>query len=111
MTDKVFEKNGDKFSGRIIIDLKNEKYRVTLSSITRNYGIKTLRTANFVGGSMMAKRLTDANGVRFEDDYVNKSNDGIKDTSAVKRTLDFYNKLFFTGFDFKFMSSTKNDDW
>lgn len=108
MTDKVFERNGDKISGLVTFEVKKEKYRVTLQSLTRKMGIKTVRTARAFG---VANEVSDYNGVRFEDDFLTRTLSGIKPGTSNLRGLDYYNKLFGQAFEYVSKVSSRKDEW
>jgi hypothetical protein len=108
MMQKVFEKEGDKITGLVTIEAKDERYRVTLRGLTRTMGIKTMRTARLFG---VGAEVSDYNGVRFEDDYLNRSKTGFKSGQPNMRGLDYWSRLFESGFDVKAGSMAKKDDW
>jgi|GEM_PF-3265112 hypothetical protein len=104
MRDKIFEKNGDLFSGRLIIGVREGRYRVTLSGVRRFFGVKTKNLAFFVG---VANQIDSKNvGMRLEDAYLNKAGGFIKNISSI----EIYNALFEKEFNLKVVSP-KKDDW
>ncbi len=106
MKEMIFEKNGDLFNGRVSFEVKDGKYRVTLSGVRRFFGVKTMRLANFGGVSNQVKN--DNVGMRFEDTYLKK--DG-KSLTGMKG-LEIYNKLFLPQFDYKSVRDSKKEtDW
>ena len=105
MEQKIFEKNGDIFNGRINFEVKHGRYRVTLSEITRFFGVKT---RNMAGAFGVSNNINNMNvGIRFEDDFINKA--GVK--LVGKRGLDVYNKLFSEEFMLKTKQSVVKEDW
>jgi hypothetical protein len=108
MHDKVLEKNGDPFSGLVHFEFKQDKYRVTLTTLSRKMGIKAMNRAQLLG--VPSSRMHDFDGVRFEDDYVNKAKTSFKSGGASLKALDFYNNLFGSEFDYQFASVTQKND-
>lgn len=104
MNKKMFVKNGDFYFGKLIIEFKDEKYRITLTGVSRDMGTKTLNTASILLG--VNNGMKNFNGLTWESDYLNKK--GFIKQGGTLRALTLINGWLTKEFDYY---PSKLKDW
>ncbi|MBX2969747.1 MAG: hypothetical protein KF803_10285 [Cyclobacteriaceae bacterium] len=103
LKDRVFTSGGNLFYGRVRIDFKDDRYRVTITSITQKIGEKGMRQMDiWAGGTPEAHKLPSS----IESTFLNKAKTDFNKSNL--KGLKTINDWFFNAFDFK---STANDEW
>ena len=105
MKEKVFDDWGTLHSGRVVIEVKNEKYRVNLSGTRFYFGAKQ-KSQNALLGLTAAQEPY--NGRSMEDNYLKNGVINVKNPS---KRFEEYNQRYIKGFEYKPNGSAKSKDW
>lgn len=105
MKEKVFDDWGTLHTGRVVIEVKEGKYRVNLSG-TRFYFGSKLKSQNALFGLTTAQEPY--NGRSMEENYLKNGTFNVKNPA---KNFEPYNQRYIKGFDYRPTTSAKSKDW
>jgi hypothetical protein len=105
VSNKIFQRGGDRYSGRLLIEIKDEKYRISFQSITVAFGARTMITTDIWLGSYSSAQLKNQGDRIIEDFFLNKAKTNFKNPSGLAK----FGSRLKQSFDYQM--HTKKEDW
>lgn len=107
LVDKTTETDGDKWNGRVVVEVKDQKYRVTFSSISNRPGQRHIISSTIVSRSISGREAIIPETNYFDDWALDNSKNNLR--MGKTKHLSKLNGEFTSAFDFKLTG--QNSSW